>query len=40
LYKRFGWKEVDAVRIDMTPHGGTGIATEQCLIREPHVGIA
>ncbi|KAL8766853.1 MAG: hypothetical protein Q9209_006511 [Squamulea sp. 1 TL-2023] len=40
LYKKHGWKEVDEIVIDMRPHGGTGIATEKCLIREPGAGIA
>lgn len=40
LYKRHGWKEVDRIQIDMTPHGGPGMATEVCLIREPGGGPA
>lgn len=40
LYKRFGWKEVETIHIDMTPHGGTGTATEHCMIREPRAGMA
>ncbi len=39
LYKKFGWKEVDDIVIDMRPHGGTGIASEKCLMREPGAGI-
>lgn len=40
LCKRFGWKEVEAIHIDMTPHGGTETATEHCMIREPRAGMA
>ncbi|KAL9629199.1 MAG: hypothetical protein Q9204_005410 [Flavoplaca sp. TL-2023a] len=39
LYKKFGWKEIDDIVIDMRPHGGTGIASEKCLMREPGAGI-
>ncbi|KAL8789430.1 MAG: hypothetical protein Q9213_001187 [Squamulea squamosa] len=40
LYKKHGWKEVDEIVMDMRPHGGTGMATEKCLIREPGAGVA
>ncbi|KAL8813998.1 MAG: hypothetical protein Q9223_006745 [Gallowayella weberi] len=40
LYTKFGWKEVDDIIIDMRPHGGTGMASEKCLIREPGAGMA
>ena len=40
LYKRFGWKEVERIEIDMKSHGGTGIATEVCLVRQPGAGMA
>lgn len=39
LYKRFGWKEVEQIQIDMKPYGGTGLAAEVCLIREPGGGV-
>ncbi|KAL8926238.1 MAG: hypothetical protein Q9172_001880 [Xanthocarpia lactea] len=35
LYKKHGWKEIDDILIDMRPHGGTGIASEKILMREP-----
>ncbi|KAL8807160.1 MAG: hypothetical protein Q9182_000842 [Xanthomendoza sp. 2 TL-2023] len=40
LYKKFGWKEVDDIIIDMRPHGGAGMASEKCLMREPGAGMA
>ncbi|KAL8681927.1 MAG: hypothetical protein Q9186_002013 [Xanthomendoza sp. 1 TL-2023] len=40
LYKKFGWKQVDDVIIDMRPHGGSGMASEKCLMREPGAGMA
>ncbi|KAL8645315.1 MAG: hypothetical protein Q9226_007359 [Calogaya cf. arnoldii] len=39
LYKKFGWKEVDEIVIDMTPHGGNGMASEKCLMRQPGAGM-
>ncbi|KAL8708855.1 MAG: hypothetical protein Q9220_006311 [cf. Caloplaca sp. 1 TL-2023] len=39
LYKRYGWKQVDEIVLDMKPHGGSGMATEVLLIREPGAGI-
>lgn len=39
LYKRFGWKTVDEIVIDMRPHGGGRIETEELLIRQPGAGI-
>ena len=38
LYKKFGWKEVDEIKIDMGKHGGSGLRVETCLIREPGAG--
>ncbi|KAI4254295.1 MAG: hypothetical protein L6R42_007256, partial [Xanthoria sp. 1 TBL-2021] len=38
LYKKFGWREIDDIVIDMRPHGGTGMASEKCLMREPGAG--
>ncbi|KAL8752177.1 MAG: hypothetical protein Q9184_005816 [Pyrenodesmia sp. 2 TL-2023] len=40
LYQKFGWKEIDDIIIDMRPHGGTGLASEKCLMREPGAGSA
>ncbi|KAL8920506.1 MAG: hypothetical protein Q9208_006256 [Pyrenodesmia sp. 3 TL-2023] len=40
LYRKFGWKEIDDIVIDMRPHGGTGMASEKCLMREPGAGSA
>lgn len=40
LYQKFGWKEIDDIVIDMRPHGGTGMASEKCLMREPGAGFA
>ncbi|KAL8951066.1 MAG: hypothetical protein Q9222_002938 [Ikaeria aurantiellina] len=39
LYKRYGWKQVDEIVMDMKPHGGSGMATEVLMIREPGAGI-
>ena len=36
LYKRFGWKEVDEIVINMEDFGGSGMASEKLMIREPH----
>lgn len=38
LYKRYGWEQIDRIELDMTPHGGDGIAIEELLIREPKAG--
>lgn len=35
LYKRHGWRKIDFIEIDMTAHGGNGIAREELLMREP-----
>lgn len=35
LYKRFGWKEVDEIVINMEDFGGNGMAIEKTMIREP-----
>ncbi len=40
LYQKFGWKQIDDIVIDMRPHGGTGMASEKCLMREPGAGLA
>ena len=37
LYKRWGWKHVDEINLDMKEFGGTGIASEMLMIREPHI---
>ena len=34
LYLRHGWKEVDAIVIDVAKFGGHGVATEKLLMRE------
>ncbi|KAL9597559.1 MAG: hypothetical protein Q9219_005061 [cf. Caloplaca sp. 3 TL-2023] len=39
LYLRHGWKVVDRVEVDMTPHRGKGVAVEELLFREPGTGI-
>ena len=35
LYKRWGWKEVDEVLLDMRPHGGDDIVSTKLMFREP-----
>ena len=35
LYLRHGWELVDDILMDMTPFGGTGIASEKILMRAP-----
>ncbi|KAF6241891.1 hypothetical protein HO173_000603 [Letharia columbiana] len=35
LYLKHGFKPVDDILIDMRPYGGTGIASEKCMMREP-----
>ncbi|KAI4152622.1 MAG: hypothetical protein L6R39_001757 [Caloplaca ligustica] len=38
LYKKFGWKPVGEITMDMTSHGGKGVEVEELLIREPNAG--
>ena len=38
LYLRHGWKQVDEIVIDISKHGGRGVATEKLLLREPGGG--
>ena len=35
LYLRHGWKQVDAIVIDIAKYGGHGVAIEKLLLREP-----
>lgn len=34
LYLRHGFRQVDDIRIDMRPHGGHGVASATCMMRE------
>ena len=33
LYLKHGWKLIDDILIDMTPYGGSGLASEKILMR-------
>ena len=35
LYKRFGWKQVHDILIDIGKFGGKGMASEKCFVRPP-----
>lgn len=35
LYLKHGWKLVDEIVIDMKEYGGSMVATEACLMRQP-----
>ena len=35
LYLKYGWEVCDEMLIDMTPHGGQGIAHQNYLLRQP-----
>lgn len=35
LYLKHGFKQVEDILIDMKPYGGTGIASANCMVREP-----
>lgn len=35
LYMKHGWSKVGEVVIDLREHGGDGVVTEVCLVREP-----
>ncbi|KAI4188895.1 MAG: hypothetical protein L6R41_001829 [Letrouitia leprolyta] len=39
LYQRHGWEIMDSIKMDMTPHGGNGIAVEELMTRQPGTGI-
>ena len=34
LYLRHGFRQVDEILIDMRPHGGSGVASVKCMMRE------
>lgn len=34
LYLRHGFRQVDDILIDMRPHGGHGVASAKCMMRE------
>ena len=35
LYRKFGWREFDAIVVDTRPYGGNGLESTLCMMREP-----
>lgn len=35
LYLKYGWKEIDEVKVDTRPYGGHKIESTKCMMREP-----
>jgi GNAT superfamily N-acetyltransferase len=35
LYLKYGWKEIDEVKVDTRPYGGHRIESTKCMMREP-----
>jgi hypothetical protein len=35
LYLKYGWKEIDDVKVDTRPYGGHSVESTKCMMRDP-----